>query len=260
MVARIKLLGRMDWSRSAARSIAHQDRAACVDGVLAAKSRCAWHAATAFGEKMVMRIFDPDTWSRASRRWLRRARGRALVRTDGAADGIILSPAHRSGKTTTAVRDAQTAGDGGNVCTSRSDRDDSNRRSPDPGAGCLDLEFADACVTDAAGPDIIMVARSATWHRRDGDPGGADRPPVFSTLHTNDAASAVTRWSTSGAALHDLGHRDRRAGAAPGAHAVPACKQRDTMPARPPCWPMRCNVETEGAPRVYKPVGCSNAA
>jgi general secretion pathway protein E len=45
---------------------------------------------------------------------------------------------------------------------------------------------------------------------------------VFSTLHTNDAASAITRLADLGVPqLPDRGHRDRRAGAAPGAHAVP---------------------------------------
>jgi general secretion pathway protein E len=46
---------------------------------------------------------------------------------------------------------------------------------------------------------------------------------VFSTLHTNDAPSAITRlpW-TRRAALPDQRHGAGRAGAAPGAHPVPA--------------------------------------
>ena len=46
---------------------------------------------------------------------------------------------------------------------------------------------------------------------------------VFSTLHTNDAPSAITRLMELGVpALPDQRHRAGRAGAAPGAHAVPA--------------------------------------
>ena len=52
---------------------------------------------------------------------------------------------------------------------------------------------------------------------------------MFSTLHTNDAASTLVRLRKSASRLHDPFGSDRRAGAAAGAQELPHCRVPETI-------------------------------
>ena len=124
----------------------------------------------------------------------------------------------------------------------------------------LDLGFAEGLrALMRQDPDIIMVGEIRDLATAEmAIQAALTGHLVFSTLHTNDAASAITRLADLGVPrLPDQRHRDRRAGAAPGAHAVPAVqaarrreRPRETLDEVVKPWrsPARC--------AAYKPVGC----
>jgi general secretion pathway protein E len=80
---------------------------------------------------------------------------------------------------------------------------------------------------------------------------------VFSTLHTNDAASAVTRlvdlgvppYLISATVIGVLAQRLART-------LCPACKERDTVAGADVLADALLPWKLKGEPRVYKPVGC----
>lgn len=159
---------------------------------------------TAFGEKMVMRVFDPDVLVRSFAQL--GLTGRDLQKWDemtSKPNGIILVTGPTgSGKTTTLYSTLKKlATDEVNVCTIEDPIEmveaSFNQMQVQ---GNIDLTFADGIRSlMRQDPDIIMIGEirdsetaemavqaSLTGHL------------VLSTLHTNDAPSSLTR-------LHDLG-------------------------------------------------------
>ncbi|MCP5324763.1 MAG: type II/IV secretion system protein [Oceanospirillaceae bacterium] len=154
---------------------------------------------TAFGEKLVMRIFDPDVLLRSfaelgfsredSRRWQHMTEQRAGI--------ILVTGPTGSGKTSTLYSTLrQLANDDVNVCSIEDPIEMVepmfNQMQVNP---ALELDFASGVRTlMRQDPDIIMVgeirdketAQMAVQAALTGH-------LVLSTLHTNDAASAVTR-------------------------------------------------------------------
>ena len=184
---------------------------------------------TAFGEKIVMRIFDPDIVvkqfaqlgfsSEEEKTW------RTMVERP---HGIVLVTGPTgSGKTTTLYSTLKhLARPELNVCTVEDPIEmvapEFNQMQVQP---AIDLDFAAGVRTLLRqDPDIIMVGEirdletaqmavqaSLTGHL------------VLSTLHTNDAPSAITRLLDLGVPHYLIQSTlDRRGRATPGAHAVPA--------------------------------------
>jgi general secretion pathway protein E len=159
---------------------------------------------TAFGEKMVMRIFDPDVLVRSFQQL--GFEGRLLVDWNtltSHSHGIILVTGPTgSGKTTTLYSTLkQLATEEVNVCTIEDPIEmiepSFNQMQVNHG---IDLGFADGVhALMRQDPDIIMVGEI-----RDHDTANMAIQAaltghlVLSTLHTNDAPSSLTR-------LHDLG-------------------------------------------------------
>ena len=159
---------------------------------------------TAFGEKLVMRIFDPDTASQTvealgfgpeeAARWER------LVSHP---HGIILVTGPTgSGKTTTLYATLKRlATDEVNVCTLEDPIEmiepAFNQTQVQP---ALDLDFANGLrALMRQDPDVIMVGEIRDLPTAEMAVQAAlTGHLVFSTLHTNDAASAVTRLTDLG--------------------------------------------------------------
>lgn len=159
---------------------------------------------TAFGEKLVMRIFDPDVLVRSFEQLgfdeILLKQWQALSRNS---HGIILVTGPTgSGKTTTLYSSLkQLATDQVNVCTIEDPIEmlESSFNQMQVNAA-IDLGFADGVrALMRQDPDIIMVGEI-----RDQDTANMAIQAaltghlVLSTLHTNDAPSSLTR-------LHDLG-------------------------------------------------------
>jgi general secretion pathway protein E len=201
MIARVKLLGRMD--------VVEKRRP--LDGRIKTRNPAGEEVEmrlatlpTAYGEKMVMRIFDPDTTvktldnlgfgSHDSRRW------EDLVAKP---HGIILVTGPTgSGKTTTLYSTLRRlATDEVNVCTIEDPiemiQPAFNQTQVQP---ALDLNFAEGLrALMRQDPDIIMVGEIRDLETAEmAIQAALTGHLVFSTLHTNDSASAITR-------LHDLG-------------------------------------------------------
>jgi general secretion pathway protein E len=218
---------------------------------------------TAFGEKMVMRIFDPDTalksidelgfGSHDTARW------EALIaRTHGI---VLVTGPTGSGKTTTLYSTLKRlATEEVNVCTIEDPiemiQPALNQTQVQP---ALDLGFAEGLRSlMRQDPDIIMVGEIRDLPTAEmAIQAALTGHLVFSTLHTNDSASAVTR-------LLDLGVPPYLIGATViGVLAqrlvrtlCPSCKQPDpdTTPEKldDMIKPWRLNGEMH----AYKPVGC----
>ncbi|MEY8878522.1 MAG: GspE/PulE family protein [Leptothrix sp. (in: b-proteobacteria)] len=196
VTARIKLLGRMDVvERRRAQDGRIKTRSPKGDEIEMRLSTLP----TAFGEKLVMRIFDPDTavqpvealgfGAHDAQRWQR------LVEQP---HGIILVTGPTgSGKTTTLYATLKRlATDEVNVCTVEDPIEmiepAFNQTQVQP---ALDLDFA-ACVRTLMrqDPDIIMVGEIRDLETAEMAVQAAlTGHLVFSTLHTNDSASAITR-------------------------------------------------------------------
>ncbi len=200
MVSRIKLLGRMDVV----------ERRRPLDGRI--KTRVASGASagreveirlstlpTAFGEKLVLRIFDPDVVVRSyaelgfsdqeEKLW------EALIHRPA---GIVLVTGPTgSGKTTTLYSTLkQLATDEVNVSTVEDPIEmvdgSLNQMQVQPG---IDLTFAEGLrALMRQDPDIIMVGEVRDKETADMAVNAAlTGHLVFSTLHTNDAASSIAR-------------------------------------------------------------------
>ena len=260
MTARVKLLGRMDVV----------ERRRPQDGRIKTRNpqgdevemRLAT-LPTAFGEKMVMRIFDPGTAvktldglgfaSRDAKRW------EELI---GQAHGIILVTGPTgSGKTTTLYSTLKRlATDEVNVCTIEDPIEmiehSLNQTQVQP---AIELGFAQGLrALMRQDPDIIMVGEIRDLETAEmAIQAALTGHLVFSTLHTNDASSAITRladlgvptYLISATVIGVLAQRLART-------LCPACKQPDdaTTPelldAAVKPWKLTGSVKT------YKPVGC----
>ncbi len=260
MTARIKLLGRMDVIEKRrpqdGRIKTRNPRGDEVEMRLSTLP-------TAFGEKMVMRIFDPDTAQKHvealgfgahdTPRW------EALT---ARSHGIILVTGPTgSGKTTTLYATLKRlATDEVNVCTIEDPiemiQPALNQTQVQP---ALDLGFAEGLRSlMRQDPDIIMVGEIRDLETAEmAIQAALTGHLVFSTLHTNDAASAITR-------LVDLGVPPYLIGATViGVLAqrlvrtlCPACKQVDPATTRETLQQVIKPWRLTGDVRPYKPVGC----
>ncbi len=263
VTARIKLLGRMDVvERRRAQDGRIKTRSPRGDEIEMRLSTLP----TAFGEKLVMRIFDPETAvqpveqlgfsAQDTQRW------QQLI---GQPHGIILVTGPTgSGKTTTLYATLKgLSTDEVNVCTVEDPIEmiepSFNQTQVQP---ALDLDFA-ACVRTLMrqDPDIIMVGEIRDLETAEMAVQAAlTGHLVFSTLHTNDAASAVTRlldlgvpaYLLNATVIGVLAQRLVR-------QLCMACRQADTSvtPALLQAAMPGLTVGEEGAPfRPHRPVGC----
>ena len=265
MTARIKLLGRMDVV----------ERRRPQDGRIKTKRPDTAEGAgdevemrlstlpTAFGEKLVMRVFDPETVvksvealgfsSHDGERW------QQLI---GRAHGIILVTGPTgSGKTTTLYSTLKSlATDAVNVCTVE---DPIEMIEPSFNQtqvqAALDMGFAEGLrALMRQDPDIIMVGEIRDLATAEmAIQAALTGHLVFSTLHTNDSAAAITRLIDLGVApylisatvIGVLAQRLART-------LCPACKTRDEGTTRETLDGLVRPWRMSGGVRPYKPVGC----
>jgi general secretion pathway protein E len=201
MTARIKLLGRMD--------VVEKRRP--LDGRIKTRNPAGDEIEmrlstmpTAFGEKMVMRIFDPDNTLKSFD-----ALGFAPSETKiweelvSRPHGIVLVTGPTgSGKTTTLYSTLKrVATDEVNVCTIEDPIEmiepSFNQTQVQP---AIDLNFADGVrALMRQDPDIIMVGEIRDLETAEmAIQSSLTGHLVFSTLHTNDAVSAITRLTDLG--------------------------------------------------------------
>ncbi|MDY0746447.1 GspE/PulE family protein [Paucibacter sp. R3-3] len=260
MISRIKLLGRMDVV----------ERRRPLDGRIKTRNPAGDEVEmrlstlpTAFGEKMVMRIFDPDTAvkdlsmlgfsSHDSERWER------LVTQ---AHGIILVTGPTgSGKTTTLYSTLKRlATDEVNVCTIE---DPIEMIEPafnqTQAQSALDFGFAEGLrALMRQDPDIIMVGEIRDLETAEmAIQASLTGHLVFSTLHTNDAAAAITRltdlgvpsYLISATVIGVLAQRLVRT-------LCNQCKQPDPNVTRETLNDVVKHWRMNGGVKPYKPVGC----
>ena len=265
MTARIKLLGRMDVieRRRPQDGRIKTRRPDTTDGTSSEVEMRLSTLPTAFGEKMVMRIFDPDT----------------VVKTIeqlgfGAHDGdrwkdlisrphgiILVTGPTGSGKTTTLYSTLkQLATDEVNVCTIE---DPIEMIEPSFNQtqvqAALDMGFAEGLRSlMRQDPDIIMVGEIRDLATAEmAIQAALTGHLVFSTLHTNDASSAITRLTDLGVPTYliattvigVLAQRLTRV-------LCPDCKARDTELTREGLDEIARPWRLSGGVRPYKPVGC----
>ncbi len=260
MIARIKLLGRMDVI----------EKRRPLDGRIKTRNPSGDEVEmrlstlpTAFGEKLVMRIFDPDTTvkplealgfgSHDGKRW------EGLVSQP---HGIILVTGPTgSGKTTTLYATLRRlATDEVNVCTVEDPiemiQPAFNQTQVNP---AIDLGFADGLrALMRQDPDIIMVGEIRDLATAEmAIQAALTGHLVFSTLHTNDSAQAITRlldlgvppYMISATVIGVLAQRLVRT-------LCPACKQPDDATSRDSLNAVIAPWTLNGGVRPYKPVGC----
>ena len=260
MTARIKLLGRMDViEKRRPQDGRIKTRNPGGDEVEMRLSTLP----TAFGEKMVMRIFDPDTATKPigalgfgthdAKRW------EALI---ARAHGIILVTGPTgSGKTTTLYSTLkQLATDEVNVCTIEDPiemiQPALNQTQVQP---ALELGFAEGLrALMRQDPDIIMVGEIRDLATAEmAIQAALTGHLVFSTLHTNDAASAITRLVDLGVAPYLIGATVIGVLAQRLVRTLcPQCKQPDPATTRETLQEVIKPWRLTGAIRASKPVGC----
>ena len=265
MTARIKLLGRMDVverrrpqdgrikTRGPSTTTTRGDEVEMRLSTLP----------TAFGEKMVMRIFDPDTTVKSldalgfsahdSQRW-----GELVAKPNGI---ILVTGPTGSGKTTTLYSTLKRlATDEVNVCTIEDPIEmiepAFNQTQVQP---TLDLGFAEGLRSlMRQDPDIIMVGEIRDLETAEmAIQAALTGHLVFSTLHTNDAASAITRlidlgvpaYLISATVVGVLAQRLVRT-------LCPACKHPDEATTREMLAEVIRPWRMNGGFRPFKPVGC----
>jgi len=260
MIARIKVLGRMDVV----------ERRRPLDGRIKTRNPDGDEVEmrlstlpTAFGEKMVMRIFDPDTavkelgalgfGAHDGKRW------DALVSRP---HGIILVTGPTgSGKTTTLYSTLRRlATDEVNVCTIE---DPIEMIQPafnqTQVQSAIDLGFAEGLrALMRQDPDIIMVGEIRDLETAEmAIQAALTGHLVFSTLHTNDSPSAITRLIDLGVApylivasvIGVLAQRLVRT-------LCEQCKQPDDSVTRETLLEIIKPWRLNGAMRPFKAVGC----
>ncbi|MDE2298922.1 MAG: Flp pilus assembly complex ATPase component TadA [Burkholderiales bacterium] len=260
MVARIKLLGRMD--------VVEKRRP--LDGRIKTRNPSGEEVEmrlstlpTAFGEKMVMRIFDPDTTAKPleglgfgshdGKRW------EALIAQPHGI--ILLTGPTGSGKTTTLYSTLRRlATDEVNVCTIEDPiemiQPALNQTQVQP---LIDLNFAEGLrALMRQDPDIIMVGEIRDLETAEmAIQAALTGHLVFSTLHTNDAASAVTRLIDLGVAPYLIGSTVIGVLAQRLVRTLcPSCKLPDDGVTRAHLDELVKPWRLSGAVKPYKPVGC----
>jgi general secretion pathway protein E len=265
MTARIKLLGRMDVIEKR-RPLDGRIKTKRPEGVEGAGLEVEMRLSTlptAFGEKMVMRIFDPGTTVKTveglgfsahdGERW-----NQLIAQTNGI---ILVTGPTGSGKTTTLYSTLKKlATDEVNVCTIE---DPIEMIEPAFNQtqvhGAIDMGFAEGVrALMRQDPDIIMVGEIRDLATAEmAIQAALTGHLVFSTLHTNDAASAITRladlgvppYLISATVIGVLAQRLART-------LCPACKQPDESDARDVLAEVAKPWRLSGGVRMYKPVGC----
>jgi general secretion pathway protein E len=260
MTARVKLLGRMDVV----------ERRRPQDGRIKTRNPQGEEVEmrlstlpTAFGEKMVMRIFDPSTavktldglgfGSRDAQRW------EQLITQ---AHGIILVTGPTgSGKTTTLYSTLKRlATDEVNVSTIEDPIEmiepSLNQTQVQP---AIELGFAEGLrALMRQDPDIIMVGEIRDLETAEmAIQAALTGHLVFSTLHTNDSVSAITRlldlgvppYLISATVIGVLAQRLART-------LCVACKQPDESTTTDSLAEMVKPWRLSGQVQPYKPVGC----
>ncbi len=269
MTARIKLLGRMDVvekRRPLDGRIKTRRPGTSEGGVDKPGGEVEMRLSTlptAFGEKMVMRIFDPETAVKGLAA-LGFGAHEAKVWQDLIArpHGIILVTGPTgSGKTTTLYSTLKTlATEEVNVCTIEDPIEmiepAFNQTQVQP---ALDMGFAEGLrALMRQDPDIIMVGEIRDLATAEmAIQAALTGHLVFSTLHTNDAVGAITRladlgvpsYLISATVIGVLAQRLART-------LCPACKVRDDATTRELLDDMAKPWRLSGGVRPYKPVGC----
>ncbi len=218
---------------------------------------------TAFGEKLVMRVFDPETGKKSveglgfsphdAQRW------QELI---GQPHGIILVTGPTgSGKTSTLYATLrQLATDEVNICTVE---DPIEMIEPafnqTQVQAALEMGFAEGLrALMRQDPDIIMVGEIRDLATAEmAIQAALTGHLVFSTLHTNDAASAITRladlgvpgYLISATVIGVLAQRLART-------LCSECKVRDDSVHRQNLDELAAPWRMSGGVRPYKPVGC----
>ncbi len=260
MIARVKLLGRMD--------VVEKRRP--LDGRIKTRNPGGDEVEmrlstlpTAFGEKMVMRIFDPDTTvksiealgfgSHDGKRW-----EQLITQPHGI---ILLTGPTGSGKTTTLYSTLRRlATDEVNVCTIEDPiemiQPALNQTQVQP---AIDLNFAEGLrALMRQDPDIIMVGEIRDLETAEmAIQAALTGHLVFSTLHTNDSASAVTRLIDLGVPPYLIGSTVIGVLAQRLVRTLClSCKQPDDSVARASLDELVKPWRLNGTVQPYKPVGC----
>mgnify|MGYP001806016605 CR=1 FL=1 len=260
MIARVKLLGRMD--------VVEKRRP--LDGRIKTRNPAGDEVEmrlstlpTAFGEKMVMRIFDPDTTvkplealgfgSHDSKRW-----EDLVARPHGI---ILVTGPTGSGKTTTLYSTLRRlATDEVNVCTIE---DPIEMIQPafnqTQVQSNIDLNFAEGLrALMRQDPDIIMVGEIRDLETAEmAIQAALTGHLVFSTLHTNDSVSAITRLTDLGVPTYLIGATVIGVLAQRLVRTLcPSCKQPDEATTSETLQAFVHPWRLSGGARAYKPVGC----
>jgi general secretion pathway protein E len=265
MTARIKLLGRMDVveKRRPLDGRIKTRRPESADGPGGEVEMRLSTLPTAFGEKMVMRIFDPETAVKgvtALGFGPNEAKGWAelIARPHGI---ILVTGPTGSGKTTTLYSTLKSlATEEVNVCTVEDPIEMIeplfNQTQVQP---ALDFGFAEGLrALMRQDPDIIMVGEIRDLATAEmAIQAALTGHLVFSTLHTNDAVGAVTRLADLGVpsyliAATVIGVLAQRLART----LCPACKVRDDTITRETLTEVVQPWRLSGGVRPYKPVGC----
>ena len=269
MTARIKLLGRMDVVEKR-RPLDGRNKtrrpSVTENGIEKPGGEVEMRLSTlptAFGEKMVMRIFDPETvvkgltalgfGAHESKGWQQ-----LIARPHGI---ILVTGPTGSGKTTTLYSTLKSlATEEVNVCTIE---DPIEMIEPafnqTQVQAALDFGFAEGLrALMRQDPDIIMVGEIRDLATAEmAIQAALTGHLVFSTLHTNDAVGAVTRLADLGVpsyliAATVIGVLAQRLART----LCPACKVRDDGTTRETLDDMVKPWRLTGGVRSYKPVGC----
>ena len=265
MTARIKLLGRMDVveRRRPQDGRIKTKRPDSVAGIGDEVEMRLSTLPTAFGEKMVMRVFDPDTVVKSvAALGFSSHDGERWAQLIAQAHGIILVTGPTgSGKTTTLYSTLKSlATEAVNVCTIE---DPIEMIEPafnqTQVQAALDMGFAEGLrALMRQDPDIIMVGEIRDLATAEmAIQAALTGHLVFSTLHTNDAASAITRlrdlgvpgYLISATVIGVLAQRLVRT-------LCPACKVRDEATTREALDDLARPWRLGGGVRPNKPVGC----
>ncbi len=266
MIARIKLLGRMDVVERRrpldGRIKTRRPDPAGGEGGSEVEMRLST-LPTAFGEKMVMRIFSPDNASKS-------LRSLGFAEDDAQAWETLIARPHGiilvtgptgSGKTTTLYSTLKTlATDEVNVCTIE---DPIEMIEPAFNQtqvhSAVDLGFAEGLrALMRQDPDIIMVGEIRDLATAEmAIQAALTGHLVFSTLHTNDAVGAITRlmdlgvppYLVSATVIGVLAQRLVRT-------LCPACRQRDDSVDRAALEATVTPWRVAGTVKAYRAVGC----